>query len=82
MSKYEKILIKLLKGGADQNIEFNDLISLLDRFGFEIRINGSHHIFYKEGITEIINLQPIGSRLKHIKSNKVRTIIQKYKLTL
>jgi hypothetical protein len=64
MSKHEKLLIRLLTGNSDQNIEFKDLVSLLTKFGFELRIRGSHHIFFKEGIIEIINVQPIGSKAK------------------
>lgn len=82
MSKLEKLLIKVLTGSADQNIGFNDLVSLLTKFGFEVRIKGSHHIFFKDGVTEIINLQPVGSKAKAYQIKQVRTIIQKYKLTL
>ncbi len=82
MSKYEKLLIKLLTGSSDQNIEFSELVSLLVKLDFEVRIKGSHHIFFKDGITEIINLQPDGSKAKAYQIKQVRTIIQKYKLTL
>jgi predicted RNA binding protein YcfA (HicA-like mRNA interferase family) len=82
MSKLEKLLVTVLTGNADQNISFHELVSLLTKFGFESRIKGSHHIFYKEGITEIINLQPVGSKAKAYQIKQVRTIIQKYKLTL
>ncbi|WP_414693438.1 type II toxin-antitoxin system HicA family toxin [Ohtaekwangia sp.] len=54
MSRFEKILLKLLQGNADQNFDFEDLVSLLKKLGFEFRIKGSHHIFFKEGIDEII----------------------------
>jgi predicted RNA binding protein YcfA (HicA-like mRNA interferase family) len=82
MSKFEKLLIKLLRGDSDRNFEFNELVSLLQRFGFELRIKGSHHIFYKEGFVEIINLQPLGSKAKSYQVKQVRGIIQKYGLTL
>lgn len=82
MSKYEKLLNNVLTGSSDQNIEFNDLVSLLIKFGFEVRIKGSHRIFFKAGVTEIINLQPIGSKTKAYQIKQVRTIIQKYRLNL
>lgn len=82
MSEYEKILIKLLKGGSDQNFEFDELLFLLQRFDFEVRVSGSHHIFYKKGVIEIINLQPNGSKAKAYQVKQVRIIIQKYGLTL
>jgi predicted RNA binding protein YcfA (HicA-like mRNA interferase family) len=32
--------------------------------GFEERVKGSHHIFTKPGVAEILNLQPRGSMAK------------------
>lgn len=64
MSKLEKILDQILRGGSDQNIAFDDLIYLLESLGFERRIKGSHHLFSKEGVNEIINIQPAGSKAK------------------
>ena len=55
----KKTLGKVLSGLADKNIRFQDLKKLLSDFGFSVRIKGDHHIFYKEGVEEIINLQPL-----------------------
>jgi HicA toxin of bacterial toxin-antitoxin, len=54
----ESILSRVLRGSSDANIRFNDLRALLLRLGFEERIKGSHHIFTREGVHEILNLQP------------------------
>lgn len=80
MSKYEKLLLKILKGTSDASINFNDLCNLLRSFDFEIRIKGSHHIFRKEGIIEKINLQRDGNKAKPYQVKQVRNIIVKYKL--
>lgn len=64
MSKHEKLLLKILQGGSDANISFNDLCNLLKKLGFEERVRGSHHIFKKEGIIEKINLQRDDSKAK------------------
>ena len=53
----KKILDKVLSGLSDRNIRFNDLLKLLSDFGFSQRTKGDHHIFYREGVEEIINLQ-------------------------
>jgi hypothetical protein len=55
----KKTLNKVLSGLADKNVRFQDLKKLLSDFRFSVRIKGDHHIFYKEGIEEIINLQPL-----------------------
>lgn len=80
MSKFEKILIKLLRGSSDANFSFDELTSLLERLGFEFRIKGSHHIFYKRGVEEIINLQSKSGKAKPYQIKQVRNIILKYKL--
>jgi hypothetical protein len=81
MSKHAKILEKILTGTADPNIPFQGLCHLLERFGFEKRIRGSHHIFFKAGIEEILNLQPRGASSKPYQVKQVRNVILKYKLS-
>jgi hypothetical protein len=48
--------------------------------GFDERVRGSHHIYSREGVEEIVNLQPIGSRAKAYQVKQVRGIILKYKI--
>jgi hypothetical protein len=38
-----KLLQKILRGGSDANIPFDDLRNLLDSLGFAERIRGDHH---------------------------------------
>ena len=61
MGKNEKLLDQILLGTSDANISFDGLCQLLIRLGFEERVRGSHHIFRKEGVQEMINLQKDGS---------------------
>lgn len=58
------------------------LCNLLKAFGFDERIRGDHHIFSKNEIDEILNLQPIGSKSKAYQVKQVRNIILKYKFNL
>jgi hypothetical protein len=58
MSQRDKLLIKILRGTSDANILFESLCQLLCTLGFEERIRDSHHIFSREGVEEILNLQP------------------------
>jgi hypothetical protein len=77
----KKTLNKVLDGLADKNIRFQDLTKLLNDFGFSVRIKGDHHIYYREGIEEIINLQPLrDGKAKAYQVKQVRGIIFKYKL--
>ena len=76
----EKILEKVLRGTSDANIEFSDLCKLLFSLGFQERVRGSHHIYFKSGIEEIVNIQPAGAKAKPYQVKQVRNIILKYKL--
>ena len=80
MAKHEKTLIRILRGASDSNISFDELRSLLCHLGFDERIRGSHHIFTKENVEEILNLQPIGTKAKAYQVKQVRGVILRYKL--
>jgi len=80
MGQFEKILIKLLCGTKDKDIDFDDLCKVLHHFEFKERISGSHHIFHRDDMDEIINIQPNGSKAKPYQVKQVRQIILKYKL--
>ena len=80
MGKYEKLLLQILQGFSDSNISFSDLVNIMQQFGFEMRVKGSHHIFRKEGVEEKPNLQKEGNKAKSYQVKQVRSIILKYKL--
>ena len=80
MARETNLLEEILGGRSDANIAFNDLRILLDRLGFQERIRGSHHIFTREGIEEILNLQPIGAKAKVYQVRQVRRVILRYRL--
>jgi predicted RNA binding protein YcfA (HicA-like mRNA interferase family) len=82
MSKIEKILMLLLSGRSDANFEFVELVNLLERLGFILRIKGSHHIFYRDDIEEIINLQPDRNKAKVYQVKQVRNLILRYNLKI
>ena len=77
----KKTLNRVLAGLTDKNIRFHDLTKLLNDLGFSARIKGDHHIYYREGIEEIINLQPLkDGKAKAYQVKQVRVIIFKYRL--
>lgn len=80
MGKQQKLIIKILSGTSDKNINFEDLCNLLKYLSFEERIRGSHHIFRKEGVAEKIILQRDVNMAKPYQVKQVRNIIVKYKL--
>ena len=80
MSKHDKLLDRILRGVSDANIPFDGLCQLLRRLGFDSRVKGSHHIFSRAGVEEILNLQPRGANAKPYQVKQVRDVILKYKL--
>jgi hypothetical protein len=80
MMTYWKIFERVLSRQADANIRFNDLRNLLIWLGFEERIRGSHHVFIRKGVKDLINLQREGSMAKPYQVRQVRAVITEYRL--
>ena len=82
MTRHAKLLARLLSGTADQAFRFDDLCTVLRRLGFaERQRGGSHHIFAREGVAEILNLQPRGGgQAKPYQVRQVRDVVVKYGL--
>jgi len=51
---------------------------LLLRLGFDERTRGDHFIFSREGVEEILNLQPRGGMAKPYQVRQVRNVILRY----
>ena len=80
MARLSKLLGIILQGTSDANIPFRELCSLLRKLGFEERVRGDHHIFTKDSIPEIVNIQPKGSKAKVYQVKQIRGIILTHKL--
>jgi len=80
VAKADDLLTRILRGRSDAAIPFNELRTLLRRLGFTERVRGSHHIFTKEGVEEILNLQPRGRHAKPYQVKQVRGVIVKHRL--
>ena len=79
---HRRLLLQVLHGASDANIRFNEMCLLLRDLGFQERVRGSHHIFTREGIKEILNLQPRSSMAKPYQVRQVRSVIFRYKLAV
>ena len=82
MSKIEKLLLKLLAGNSDSNFSIDELKTILLQLGFYERKGAGSHILYKrDGIGELINIQSdTGGKAKAYQIKQIRNIIIKYKL--
>lgn len=80
MTRHDALFSRILRGDSDATIPFSGLRHLLRRFGFDERIRGDHHIFTKEHVAEILNLQPRGRYAKSYQVRQVRGVLVKYRL--
>ena len=80
MGKHRKTLDAVLRGTSDANVAFSDLVSLLTALGFQRHIRGDHYIFHCDGVDEIINIQPRGSKAKPYQMKQIRGIVVRYRL--
>ena len=80
MTKNEKILLEIILFKNDRGIKFYDLCEALEYLGFQKRIKGDHFIYYREGIEEIINIQPDKNMAKAYQVKQVRNILLKYNM--
>jgi len=82
MGKHERLYEHIMLRRGDANVPFKALCSLMERLGFSWRTRGDHHIFWMEGVEEILNLQPKGSAAKPYQVRQVRNVILRYGLRL
>ncbi len=80
MGRHERLVETILRGRSDANIRFDELRAPMRYLGFEERVRGSHHLFDKEGVVDIVNLQSRGGHAKPYQVRQVRRLILKYKL--
>ena len=80
MNKH-KLLGKILAGS--KNIRFNDFVTLVEAFGFELsRVRGSHHIFEHPNVPDILNLQNHKGQVKPYQIRQFLQLVEQYNLTL
>ena len=80
MNRHERLLETILRGSSDANVRFADLRGLMLYLGFTERVKGSHHIFDKAGIVELVNLQGHRGQAKPYQVRQVRRLILQHNL--
>jgi len=76
-----KIFEKVLSGS--KNIKFNEMVTLIEAFGFSLaRVSGSHHIFNHPEVPEIVNIQNKKGEVTPYQVRQFLAIIEEYALTI
>lgn len=79
--RHAKLLTLIISGRTDANVGFDSLLALLRQLGFTERTKGSHHVFRRAGVEEMINLQRDGDKAKVYQVRQVRAVLSKHGLT-
>ena len=82
MGKLAKLFEHILMRRLDANVPFETLCNLLKRLGFDEQIKGDHHIFTKDDVEEILNLQPKDGKGKPYQVKQVRDVILRYHIRI
>ncbi len=81
MTKKQKLLQKILSG--TNNIQFNEIDTLIKAFGFSLaRISGSHHIYNRPDLPEIINIQNKKGQVSAYQVRQFLSLVEQYNLKL
>ena len=76
-----RFLKKILAGS--KNVRFSDMVGLVEAFGFELsRTDGSHHIFTRTGISELVNLQNVRGEAKPYQVRQFLRLVERHNLLL
>jgi hypothetical protein len=71
---------RILSGRSDANIPFDQTCTMLRSLGLDERIRGSHHVFTREGIAELVVIQEVEGKVKPYQVKQVRAVLKKYNL--
>lgn len=81
LSRAAKILDHARRSPAA--VRFIDLCRLAEAAGFALRrTRGSHHVYSRPGVPEIIDLQPDGKDAKPYQVRQVVALIEKYDIAI
>jgi hypothetical protein len=63
------------------NVRFEELCKIAELFGFELKGGkGSHRIFVKQGIKELLNFQDVKGKAKPYQVRQLIKVVEKYNL--
>jgi len=76
-------LLNRIVGGAVANVSFSDLVVLLEALGFqEVGGRGSHRVFTRLGVVEILTRQEVRGQAKPYQVRQVAAVVRRYNLQL
>ncbi len=79
--KKRKLFKKILS--RSDNVRFGDFVAVVETFGFRLaRVNDSHHIFKRDGIPEVLNLQEREGKAIPYQIRQFLALMEEYNLRM
>ena len=68
---------------SQNNISFHEMRTLVQASGFRLkRINGSHFIYFRPGVPELVNIQEQNGKAKSYQVRQFLLLVKRYCLEL
>ena len=68
---------------SSKNVRYSDFVRLVEAFGFKrIRTGGSHNIYEREDVPEMVNIQNDKGKAKPYQVKQFLSLVEKYNLKL
>jgi hypothetical protein len=80
VGRRRKLYDSIISGRSDANIPSEQTVNMLAHLDFAERISGSHHVFAREGIEELIKLQEVEGKCKPYQVRQMRAVLEKYNM--
>jgi len=76
-------LLQKLTLGNYQNVAMSDFVNLMEGFGFSLlRTRGSHKIYGRPDVDEIINVQNVKGQAKPYQIRQFLRLVERYNILL
>jgi predicted RNA binding protein YcfA (HicA-like mRNA interferase family) len=81
MTKARELLQKAIRSPA--SLRFEEMVRLAEAFGFrQARQQGSHHIFIRPDVKELVNIQDVHGMAKPYQVRQFLKLVERYNLRL
>jgi predicted RNA binding protein YcfA (HicA-like mRNA interferase family) len=77
----KKLLARVAR--SPNNVSFNDVRTIAEALGFRLsRVRGSHHVFVRDDIPELVNLQNVKGQAKAYQVRQLLKLVERHNLSL
>lgn len=76
-------LLRRLAEGSLHNVDFKEMMALVEAFGFKLlRTRGSHHVYGHPDIPELVNLPNVAGEAKPYQIRQFLRLVERYNIKM